>query len=246
MKKFVSFAMVLIILAVSTSFCCFAVNEDAKENLGQIGDYSSYLQNNENLETDVDDAFADLSAVVAENGAKVEIANEFEGKNTVLKWTNGDGKITFTFNVPMDGLYNLSIGYYMLESNTKAAELSLLVDSKEPFEGVANISLPRLFEDDGEIRSDGIGNEFAPEQKEVFKWQEKRVTDFEGLNSKPYLFALTKGIHTISLYDSSSSFAISSLKLCAEEITVSYKEKLEEYKQKGYKNSIFLVKTKFL
>jgi len=236
LKKFLSFALVLIILAVSSGVCYAEGSTNSNAVLDSADDYSTYLKNNKNLGTDVGEFYADVTAAVASDGAVVEVAGELAGKKSVLKWTNGDGGISFSFNVDKDGLYNIAVNYYMLESNTKAAELSLLVDGEEPFEGISNISLPRIFADDGKIRADGIGNEFAPEQKEVFNWQEKRITDFEGLNDKPYLFALKKGVHTVTFYESSSPFAISSLKLCAAEKTVSYKEKLQEYKEKGYKN----------
>jgi len=236
LKKLLSFAVALIILVGSVGVCCAAENDDTQVVADSADDYVTYLEANKGLEAEVGDIYADVTAVVAQKGAVVEAADEFEGKKSVIKWTNGKGEISFSFDVEKDGLYNVAVNYYMLESNTKAAEMSMLIDGKEPFEGIANISLPRVFEDDGEIRADGIGNEFAPEQKEVFIWQEKRITDFEGLNSKPYLFAFSEGKHTVTFYNSSSAFAISQVKLCAAEKTVSYAEKLNEYKQKGYKN----------
>lgn len=236
MKKLLSFASALVILASTVGVTCMAENSNAEIAVDSVNDYSSYSQQNKDLETSVGEIFADVTSATAQNGATVEVVNEFEGKNKVLKWTNGDGGISFTFDVEKEGLYNIAITYYMLEGNTKATELSMLIDGKEPFEGIANIALPRIFEDDGEIRADGIGNEFAPEQKEVFDWQEKRITDFEGLNSEPYLFAFNKGRHTVTFYESSSAFAVSEVKLCAGEKTVSYEEKLKEYEQKGYKN----------
>lgn len=239
MKKLLSFAMVMVILMGCFGMACAAENNNTKDALASgklTNDYATYLEANKNFGTAVGEVYADVTAATAQNGAVIEVANTLEGKNKVLKWNNGDGSVTFAFDVPQNGFYNIAVTYYMLESSTRAAELSMLIDGKEPFEGVANISLPRTFEDDGEIRSDGIGNEFAPEQKEVLCWKEKRITDFEGLNSKPYLFALEKGKRTVTFYNSSSAFAICEVKLCAEEKIPSYEEKLKEYEQKGYKN----------
>ncbi len=249
MKKILSFVVALAIMLVS-SFVCLADGQ----NIGAEGtdndnsnikneiysdaqdDYSTYLETYKDLNKDVQEVSADMSAVVVDGDANIEIVDEFEGKANVLKWNNGDGSITFTFNVSEEGLYNIALDYYMLASGTKAMELSLSIDGGKPFEGANNVFLPRLFTDAGEVRKDGIGNEFAAEQKEVFAWQNKRITDAEGLNAKPYLFAFTKGEHTLTIYDCSSAVALSAITLCPEEQIASYKDVLKEYKEKGYKN----------
>ena len=235
MKKLLSLVLALIILMVSASVCFAEVKADAKSTSASETDYSFYLEKHNKLETNVDTVFADLETVIAKGGANVKQVSKFEGKDSVLKWNNAEGKVTFSFKVPKTGLYNVAIEYFPLDTDTEAIDLSLLVDGKEVFKGLNNISLPRLYMDDGDIRADGIGNQFAPEQKEYFAWQEKRLCDAEGLNAKPYLLALTKGEHTVTIYDTSAPFAIASIKLCAEEKVPTYAEVLKEYEAKGYK-----------
>ena len=234
MKKILSLLIAFIIIA-SSGYACFAAEVDTDNSAVEISDYSEYLKAHKDLNTDVDDIASGLADVEIGGDAVIEKANTFEGKSNVLKWGNGEGSLTFKFKVPKDGLYNVLINYYALKTNTEDIEFSMLVDGEEPFDGVNNISLPRIFVDDGDVRKDGIGNEFAPEQKELFAWQSNRISDSEGLNSKPYLFALTKGEHTITLYDCSDPIAISELKLCAEEKLLSYEEVLKVYQQNGYK-----------
>ncbi len=234
MKKILSVAIAFLIMASSVCVC-FAAQVDNAGVKSELDDYSAYLESNKNLTTAVNDVDANVTDVVVDNGAVIEKLEKFEGEATVLKWMNAEGSITFKFNVSQDGLYNLLINYYALSTNTEAIEFGVLVDGVEPFEGANAISLPRIFADDGEVRKDGIGNEFAAEQKEIFAWQKNRFTDSEGLNSKPYLFAFTKGVHTITIYDCSDPFAISELKLCAEEKTLPYAEVLKSYEQNGYK-----------
>lgn len=234
MKKILSVAIAFLIMASSVCVC-FAAQVDNVGVKSELDDYSAYLETNKNLTTAVNDVDANVTDVVVDNGAVIEKLEKFEGEATVLKWMNAEGSITFKFNVSQDGLYNLLINYYALSTNTEAIEFGVLVDGVEPFEGANAISLPRIFADDGEVRKDGIGNEFAAEQKEIFAWQKNRFTDSEGLNSKPYLFAFTKGVHTITIYDCSDPFAISELKLCAEEKTLPYAEVLKSYEQNGYK-----------
>ena len=243
LKKTLSFVIALVVLVVS-SFVCYA--DEPNATLGQTtnkaeglseaqDDYSTYLEQNKVLSKDVEAVYADLKTYTANDGALVEVADEFEKKSNVIKWNNDDGSVTFAFNISKEGLYNIAVDYYILKSGTKAVELSLLIDGKEPFEGVANLSLPRLFVDAGEVRKDGIGNEFAPEQNEIFAWQEKRITDMEGLNDKPYLFALSAGAHTVTFYNCSTPIAIAGIKFCAEESVAAYKDVLKSYEEQGYK-----------
>ncbi len=246
MKKILSFVIALFVLMAS-SFACYAdgsndtvenankdaVNSEVDVYSDALDDYSAYLERNKDLAKEVEEVSSSIKSVSAGEDAVTELVSEFEGKSDVLKWN--DGSVTFAFNVSKDGLYNLAIDYYALEPSTKAIEFSLLVDGAEPFEGVANISLPRIFADAGEVRKDGMGNEFAPEQNEIFDWQEKRVTDIEGLNAKPYLFALKAGKHTVTLYDCNSPIAIAGIKLCAEEKIISYADALKKYEEQGYK-----------
>lgn len=233
----------LVVFSVS-SFVCYADTQNIpqeygdNENASEVysdaqDDYSTYLEHNKDRNKNVSEVSADIKSVTADSEAVFELVGEFEGESDVLKWN--DGSVTFTFNVAEDGLYNIAIVYYLLETGTRAVDLSLLVDGAEPFEGVSNISIPRLFTDAGDVRKDGIGNEFAAEQNEVFAWQEKRVTDVEGLNAKPYLFAFTAGVHTVTLYNCSDPIAIAAVKLCAEEKVASYDDVLKTYQENGYK-----------
>lgn len=243
MKKLLSFMIALVVFSVS-SFVCYADTQNISqeygdnENASEVysdaqDDYSTYLEHNKDRNKNVSEVFADIKSVTADSEAVFELVGEFEGKSDVLKWN--DGSVTFTFNVAEDRLYNIAIVYYLLETGTRAVDLSLLVDGAEPFEGVSNISIPRLFTDAGDVRKDGIGNEFAAEQNEVFAWQEKRVTDVEGLNAKPYLFAFKAGVHTVTLYNCSDPIAIAAVKLCAEEKVASYDDVLKTYQESGYK-----------
>ncbi len=235
MKKLLSVVIAVTVMA-TTFLTCYAAEADGVESTTKaLDDYSVYLEANKGLAADVDTVYAELDSIKSGDGAVTEAVNKFEGKSDVLKWINGEGSVTFKFKVLEDGLYNIAIDYFALSTNTESIEFGVLVDGKELFTGLNNISIPRLYTDDGEVRKDGIGNEFAPEQKEVFAWQSSRFTDSEGLNSKPYLFAFTKGEHTVTIYNCSDPIAISEIKLCAEEKPLTYEEVLKTYQQEGYK-----------
>ncbi|MBQ7726844.1 MAG: extracellular solute-binding protein [Clostridia bacterium] len=234
MKKWLSLTIALMLLISSSGFCRADETGTSENSSVSADDYRTYIEENGKFNHEVEEVAAVLTKAVASDGAQIRTAEEWEGKKPILLWENGKGSVTFPISVPQDGLYQIALEYYLLEGSTEAAEIGVLIDGTLPFNGLSNLFLPRIYADDGEVRTDGIGNEFAPEQKEVFAWQEKCLTDAEGLYAKPYLFALTAGNHTITFHHSSSSIALASVRLCAEEKTVAYREKESTYQQKGY------------
>ena len=66
--------------------------------------------------------------------------------------------------------------------------MGLSIDGAEPFDGLAELEFPRLWEDDGADRVDGIGNEFSPSQKELFVYNDQYIQDPLGLERFPYSF----------------------------------------------------------
>lgn len=242
LKKFLSVAIALLVLT-SSVFVCYAdesTNGDSaltnESYIASENDYTDYINEYKGYSSDVSEVEVDLNLVFGDEEAEFEMLDTFESKDGVLKWTNGKGGLTFKFTSPKNGLYNILIDYRAITESTEAIEFAVLVDGKEPFKGANSISLPRIYADDENgVRKDGIGNEFAAEQKEVFDWQKNRFSDSEGLNSKPYLFALSEGEHTITIYNCNAPLAIGDLKLCGEEKVASYSEVLKQYKKEGYK-----------
>ena len=177
MKKWLSLTIALMLLISSSGFCRADEAGTSENSSVSADDYRTYIEENGKFNHEVEEVAAVLTKAVASDGAQIKTAEEWEGKKPVLLWENGKGSVTFPLSVPQDGLYQIALEYYLLESSTEAAEIGVLIDGTLPFNGLSNLFLPRIYADDGEVRTDGIGNEFAPEQKEVFAWQEKCLTD---------------------------------------------------------------------
>lgn len=85
--------------------------------------------------------------------AEVEKAATFkpengEEKQTVVKWTNEDGKLFYNINVPADGLYTVKFLYYALPGRNNPIALGLKLDGKFLFEAMKEFELPRIFKDE--------------------------------------------------------------------------------------------------
>lgn len=173
--------------------------------------YDEYISNAGDFSPATGSVKVNAVDFVSSNGAKLEKLESFEGKSGVLKWTGEEGTVLYEVNVPATGLYNIKFDYYCLPNKNNPISLGLKIDGKVLFEGMEEFDLPRVFEDDGDVRVDGIGNEFAAAQKEVYMFQTGYFKDATGLEPKPYQIALTAGKHTIEVESVAEPFALNEI-----------------------------------
>lgn len=199
-----------------------------------VTDYLEYLSENSEL-VGKGEAFQvnGVDYLTAE-GAEVSVS---EG----LEWTNASGSVTWKINVPSQGAYKLEIEYMPLGEGTDAAEISVSFDGKSVFEEASSLFLPFFWENDGDIRTDAQGNEFAPEVKKVKGWQKTTLIDPSGFNKGELVFALDSGEHTVTLTARAQSFAIKTLSFSPVEDTPSYKEYIKKHSAKDYNGKAIVV-----
>lgn len=165
-----------------------------------------------------------------QNGSDVQIRQEYEGAENVLLWESGKGSVTWSFEIPQDGLYNLKMSFLPLK-NGNEVEFKLYIDGKMPFAGADAVKLTRDWVDaTEEPRVDKEGNEIAPEQVETGRYVERTLTDYSGVVLEPYRFGLTAGTHTVTLEGTGYPVAVSKLQFTAPEQTESYAEVSKGYK----------------
>lgn len=87
------------------------------------------------------------------------------------------------------------------------------------------------------IRIDGIGNEFAAEQKEAYLFQEAYFADQTGLVATPYTIALSKGKHTVEIESVAEPVALSEIVFCPPKTYKSYAEVSADYDTSLYANA---------
>ncbi len=201
-------------------------------------DYDSYISANSGIAaaTKADEVTIDGDSFVSANGATVEKVAEFDGKQSVMKWTNEEGSVTYRFTVKKAGRYSLKFFYEGIKKHSNPIKLGVMIDGSYPFGGIEAIELPRVWKDGGDIRTDGVGNQFTAEQVEVTMFTDCFAKDSGGLVSEPYEFALTAGTHTITLHSIEEPFALDKMVLTAPVKYDSYESVLQSYADKGYKN----------
>lgn len=111
-----------------------------------------------------------------------------------------------TVQVPEDGTYVLGISYNSAEHKKTDIELSMKLDGEYIAE---EIRLNKIYQDAGEVRTDGQGNEFAAEQVDFEQCVLVYPTKEQTLET--YQVALTKGEHQISLASKNDTLYVSDL-----------------------------------
>lgn len=122
-----------------------------------------------------------------------------------------------TIQVPKDGTYVLGISYNSAEHKKTDIRLSVKVDGNYIDE---EIQLNKIYQDAGDVRTDGQGNEFAPEQVDFQNCA--FVYPTKGQTMELYQVTLTKGEHQVSVASENGTLYVSELVFKAEEPVEKY------------------------
>lgn len=178
------------------------------------GDYDSYLKDS-NLETAKNSISLSLNSYSL-SGADATFANN------IIEWEDGKGTLSFAADIEDSALYNITIVWKPKSSGIDPS-VSILLDGEIPFENASKIALKREWKNISEApRVDASGNEYAQEQVETGEYISTVLQDYAGVANEPYLFALEKGKHTISLSNVGQGIEIKEILLTAPESVDEY------------------------
>lgn len=150
-----------------------------------------------------------------------------------------DSSVKFMAEVMEDGLYTVGMSYKALGNETQALEVGIKVDGKAPFTEANKLYFPRAFKDAEECRVDGLGNEFAPEQKPYEKAYSSLALDITRWSDDPYLLYLTKGVHEVTLTSVTGSFELYSFQFGVPKQADAYKQPTDN--SKNYKGEPIVI-----
>ena len=231
-----------VVLAVSVLFSGFSlqvitayadtageVSVDSKtvaSSDSELFDYVEYTADHAVTDNAAADVNIPIGAYVAD-GADVAV------ENNSLKWTSGEGNVTWSFEATQTALYNLEFVWEPCQSGINP-EFSILIDGKCPFEEAENIVLSRLWKNaKEEPRKDAQGNEYAQEQVEVGGKISSLARDSEGATVGPFEFALTAGRHTLTVVSPEQDIIFYSIAFTNPEEIKSYAEATSSYEVKS-------------
>ena len=153
-----------------------------------------------------------------------------------LLFSNQNSKATWNVTVPAAGWYAVAFTYKGVEGGSSDMELGLQIDGNYPFYEAERFILPRKWVNDGAIRQDSQGNQFAPEQKEDYAVQKKPLRDVEGFVSEDLCVYLTAGAHTVTLHSFGEALVLYKIHLDVPQVLLSLKDQMAAWNKEGIKN----------
>ena len=127
----------------------------------------------------------------------------------------GSDEVQTTVLVPEDGTYAFGISYNSADHTKSTIALQVKVDGTNLSTGAKALQLDKFYQDEGEIRQDGLGNQFAPEQGDFGRCA--LVYPVDNTHFDTYKIELTKGEHTISIASLNDVIYVSAIVLGANE-----------------------------
>lgn len=171
----------------------------------------------------------------AENGefSEGEYGSGDDVRSGVLLWESAGGELTYTADIPEDGLYCIEISYFPMQSGSAQAEFSLTVDGRLPYGTASRLTLNRVWVNEKPITTNMRGNQVRPPQVQQGMWQECFFGDTDGLFGEPLFFFLTRGKHELCFTSSRAQIAIEGIKLRAPEKLPDYSEYMASAGDRG-------------
>ena len=193
---------------------------DARE-----GTYQAYLDQH-GYEDALSQARIDVDVFSWEASEDMEAENGQEG---VL--TGDSGTITWSFDAPESGFYNLEIGYIALPGTTSDIQRRVLLDGEAPYTALTQTVFKRVWRDeDIRLKND---NEIRPNSEEVYQEQVIFLEDYDRRSGAPLLFYLKAGTHTLSFEVVKEPMEVTSLTFRAADTLPSYADALASWQAEG-------------
>ena len=125
--------------------------------------------------------------------------NGLAERNGIL-WTQGEGSVTYDFNVAEAGLYYIQLTYYTDISSTQAILRNVYINGKLPFDDCRDISVDRLWVDDNkDWLMNTNGNQAAPTQVQTAGPASAYINSNDCDTLGSYMFYFGKGSNKVTL-----------------------------------------------
>lgn len=176
-------------------------------------------------------AHPDTSVVVDKSNVTSMSEGFYETSDGV--YTDEEGTVQFSINVPKAGFYNILLDYRTVDGKNGFIERSLSINGEIPFENARYLKFSRVFEDAEEINRDARDNDVRPKQREVLCDVSVFLNDADGYYTEPFEFYFESGANTIELESMREPMVVKSLTLTQVSKVPTYDEYINAYKAAG-------------
>lgn len=196
--------------------------------------YSAYLESHQDAGAaaqTVEITTADIS----EKSEGFEVLSDYQGRAGESLLTQEEGSVTYAFDVPETGLYQVAVTYYPVKGKNNTIERQFLVNGKVPFDGSQYLKFYRVWEDAvKEVQRDTRQNDVRPKQVEAPRWMTSWLADSDGYVTGAYEYYFEKGANTITLTSVKEPMVIGSITLTRQAALPTYAEYNEANRKAGY------------
>ena len=218
--KFIKKAMAFLIIGIF--ICISAFSHFAACASNDIIDYEEYISNAENTASETGVLINASDYVEIEGRAELK-SNEYGFDGTTL-YTSESSSVTWEFDVPQSGLYNIIVNYFTVEGKGNKICRKVLIDGIVPFKEASSVNFKRIFENQEAIKQDEMGNDLLPMQQEKNCWCVTALRDNTKRTSDKLAFDLEKGKHTLTFKAVYEPLVISTIEFVPAEFIPSYSE----------------------
>lgn len=197
-----------------------------------ISEYYTYVNDHPSVFPDVAPIVINAATPDAQTG-DVEMLASYEGKDNVLR-TGESSSVTYNVTVAEAGFYQLNVSYFPYAGKSSSVERALYINGEIPFDGASNVTLYRIWSNDGEVRQDLNGNDIRPSQVETPFWTSAFIQDHVGYVNDPYYFYFEAGQNTITLESVREPVLLEKIELVSVQEHPSYEDVYAGYTANGY------------
>ncbi|MDF2698490.1 MAG: transporter substrate-binding protein [Haloplasmataceae bacterium] len=165
----------------------------------------------------------------------IEVLNNYEGLEGEALLTPSDGTVTWKFNVPEAGAYNIEIRYFTYPGNSADPEREIAINGEVPFTEMRNVTFQRIWGNDSKVEHINGKNDVRPPRNEKPFWQTKVLENEEGY-FEPYFFELLAGENTISFTSIREPLLIDKIIVNKLEERITYEDYLAKYQSQKVVN----------
>ncbi|WMT43137.1 extracellular solute-binding protein [Paenibacillus sp. D2_2] len=200
----------------------------------QDGSYDQYLAQHQNAPRPDTKIVIEGESFTSADGMSPSIVQGIPGLSGQAVETDEEGSLTWTFDIPQEGMFQIAVRYYQLEGKSADIDRELYIDGDLPFTESKNVLFHRIWANEGEMQQDDRGNDLYQKQIEKPLWQENYVQSPDGSHTDPYFYYFSQGQHTLTFVSARERMLIDTITLKQPDKVLSYAQVSAGYDVQGY------------
>lgn len=185
-------------------------------------------------------SFRVVEALAGTGASATNLYQNIEGSEKGVYIAAKGEQVIFSADVPESGLYSIEMNYYPLAQSNSQIMFGVYIDGELPFVEANSCILSRVYQNEP-IVEDEYGNDIRPKAIQTPEWRKQFLYDQTGVYGT-LLFYLEEGQHEIALCLDGTPLLLEGITLKQEPYMLSYQDYISLYKQKGYLDTIDVLK----